>query len=76
MQVVNYDLIGYSRATGLFSLLGKGFHTEGGNMVEEIGIRILIPIFVFSIVMVGAYLVSDAAFSDVLRRRKEEERAK
>ncbi len=45
-------------------------------MVEEIGIRILIPIFVFSIVMVGAYLVSDAAFSDVLRRRKEEERAK
>lgn len=45
-------------------------------MVEEIGFRILIPIFVFSIIIVGAYMISDAAFQDVLRRRKEEEGSK
>lgn len=75
-RIVKYKLIGYSRATGLFSLAGKGFHKEGGNMVEEIGFRILIPIFVFSIIVVGAYMISDGAFQDVLRRRKEEEGSK
>lgn len=45
-------------------------------MVEEIGIRILVPIIVFSIIIVGAYMISDAAFQDVLRRRREEERGK
>ncbi len=45
-------------------------------MVEEIGIRVLVPIIVFSVVIFGAYLVSDAAFQDVLRRRREEERGK
>lgn len=45
-------------------------------MVEEIGFRILIPIFVFSIIVVGAYMISDGAFQDVLRRRKEEEGSK
>lgn len=44
-------------------------------MVEIIGFRIFVPILVFSIIIVGAYLISDAAFQDVLRRRKEEERA-
>ena len=32
-------------------------------------------IFVFSIIIVGAYLISDAALVDVLRRRQEEERS-
>lgn len=44
-------------------------------MVEDIGIRILVPIFVFSIIVVGAYAISNAALVDVLRRRKEEERS-
>lgn len=43
-------------------------------MVEDIGIRILVPILVFGILIVGAYMISDAAFQDVMRRRKEEER--
>lgn len=44
-------------------------------MVEVIGFRILVPIFVFSIVIIGAYIISDKAFQDVLRRRREEERS-
>lgn len=44
-------------------------------MVEVIGFRILVPLFVFGIIIVGAYLISDAAFQDVLRRRREEERS-
>jgi len=44
-------------------------------MVEDIGFRILVPIFVFSIIIVGGYLISNAALIDVLRRRKEEERS-
>lgn len=43
-------------------------------MVEDIGIRILVPILVFGILIVGAYMISDAAFQDVMRRRKDEER--
>lgn len=38
-------------------------------MVEDIGIKVLIPIFVFSIIIVVGYLVSDMAFSDILRRK-------
>lgn len=49
--------------------------TGGCDMVEDIGIRILVPIFVFSIIVVGAYVISNAALVDVLRRRKEEERS-
>jgi len=49
--------------------------TGGCDMVEDIGFRILVPIFVFSIIIVGGYLISNAALIDVLRRRKEEERS-
>lgn len=49
--------------------------TGGCDMVEDIGIRILVPIFVFSIIVVGAYVISNAALVDVLRRRQEEERS-
>ncbi len=45
-------------------------------MVEDIGIRILVPLFVFGILIVGAYMMSDMALVDVLRRRQEEERSK
>ena len=44
-------------------------------MVLDIGAYILVPIFVFSILIVGAYLISDAALVDVLRRRQEDERS-
>jgi len=44
-------------------------------MVLDIGYYILVPIFVFSILIVGAYLVADGALKDVLRRRQEEERS-
>ena len=45
-------------------------------MVVDIGPYILVPIFVFSIIIVGAYLVANAALGDVLRRRLEDERSK
>ena len=45
---------------------------RGSNMVEEIGIRILVPIFVFGIIIVVGYIISDGAFKDVLRRREQE----
>ncbi len=38
-------------------------------MVEELGINMLIPIFVFSIIIVGSILVSNMALSDLKRRR-------
>lgn len=41
-------------------------------MVEELGINVLVPIIVFGFLIVGAYVISDKAFTDVLRRRKEE----
>ncbi|TPW16827.1 MAG: hypothetical protein FD130_896 [Halothiobacillaceae bacterium] len=41
-------------------------------MVEEIGIRILIPLLVFGWIIVGAYVVSDEALQDVLKRRAQE----
>jgi len=42
-------------------------------MVEEIGINILVPLLVFGIIIVGAYIVSNAALIDVLERRKNAE---
>lgn len=44
-------------------------------MVLDIGAYILVPIFVFSIIIVGAYWIADMALGDVLRRRQEEERS-
>jgi uncharacterized protein YneF (UPF0154 family) len=42
-------------------------------MVEEIGIRILVPILLFfGVIFGGAYWLSDSAFQDVLKRRREE----
>lgn len=40
-------------------------------MVTELGINLLIPISVFLFIIVGAYMMSDAAFQDVLKRRKK-----
>ncbi len=40
-------------------------------MIEQIGINILIPISIFAFLIIGAYLVSDAAFRDVIKRRGE-----
>lgn len=42
-------------------------------MVEEIGINILVPLAVFLWIIVGAYVVSNAAFQDVLARRQKGE---
>lgn len=42
-------------------------------MVEEIGIRILVPLFVFSIVIVGSILISNMALADLFRRRQRGE---
>ncbi len=42
-------------------------------MVEEIGIRILVPILVFfGVIVGGAYWLADSTFQDVLKRRREE----
>jgi len=40
-------------------------------MIEQIGANILIPLGVFTFLIVGAYLVSDTAFKDVIKRRGE-----
>jgi hypothetical protein len=45
-------------------------------MVVELWPYIIVPILVFSIIIVGAYLVANQALGDVLRRRLEEERSK
>jgi len=41
-------------------------------MVTEIGIKILVPLLVFGFIIVGAYMMSNAAFQDVLERRQGE----
>ena len=41
-------------------------------MTEEIGIRVLVPLLTFLWIIVGAYIVSDEAFQDVLKRRTQE----
>ena len=41
-------------------------------MVTEIGINVLVPITVFGFIIVGAYLMSSAAFKDVLERRNKQ----
>ena len=40
-------------------------------MVTEIGINILVPIITFGFVIVGAYMMSNAAFTDVIERRNK-----
>jgi len=40
-------------------------------MIEQIGANILIPLGVFLFLIVGAYMVSDTAFKDVIKRRGE-----
>ena len=40
-------------------------------MVDNIGINVLVPLIVFGFVIVGAYLMSSAAFKDVLERRSK-----
>jgi len=58
-----------------YRCLFEGWEAGGEIMVLDIGAYILVPIFVFSIIIVGAYLVADMALGDVLRRRQEEERS-
>lgn len=42
-------------------------------MVEEIGIRILVPILVFfGVIVGGAYWLADSTFQDILARRRGE----
>ncbi len=38
-------------------------------MVEEIGINIIVPILVFLVIIIGAYMISNEALIDVLERR-------
>ena len=40
-------------------------------MVTELGINMIIPIGVFGFLIVGAYLMSNAAFEDVIDRRNK-----
>lgn len=40
-------------------------------MVDDIGIKILVPLLVFGFLIVGSYIMSNAAFGDVLARRKK-----
>jgi len=42
-------------------------------MVTDIGINILVPIIVFGFIIVGAYMMSNAAFTDVIERRNKGE---
>ena len=70
-KLVFYLFIGYSR--WLWCVLT---HKQSANlgdraMVENLGINILVPIIVFGFLIVGAYMMSDTAFKDVLSRRKK-----
>lgn len=42
-------------------------------MVTELGLNMLVPIAVFGFVIVGAYMMSNWAFVDVLERRDKGE---
>jgi len=42
-------------------------------MVTEIGINILVPIITFGFIIVGAYMMANWAFVDVLERRNKGE---
>ena len=41
-------------------------------MVTEVGTKILVPLLVFGFIIVGAYMMSNIAFQDVLDRRQGE----
>ncbi len=40
-------------------------------MVTELGINMLVPIITFSIIIVGAYMMANWAFQDVIERRNK-----
>ncbi len=42
-------------------------------MVTELGINMLVPIMVFGFIIVGAYMMSNWAFTDVIERRNKGE---
>lgn len=42
-------------------------------MVTELGINILVPIITFGFIVVGAYMMSNWAFQDVIERRNKGE---
>ena len=42
-------------------------------MVTDLGINMIIPIAVFGFIIVGAYIMSNAAFEDVIERRNKGE---
>lgn len=42
-------------------------------MVTDLGLNILVPIIVFGFLIVGAYMMADWAFQDVLERRNKGE---
>ncbi len=42
-------------------------------MVTELGLNMLVPIIVFGFIIVGSYMMSNWAFSDVVERRNKGE---
>jgi len=42
-------------------------------MVTELGINMLVPVIVFGFIIVGAYMMANWAFVDVLERRNKGE---
>jgi len=42
-------------------------------MVTELGINMLVPIITFGFIIVGAYMMANAAFTDVVERRNKGE---
>ena len=42
-------------------------------MVTDLGINMIIPIAVFGFIIVGAYIMANAAFEDVIERRNKGE---
>jgi len=43
------------------------------RMVTELGINMLVPIITFGFIIVGAYMMSNWAFGDVIDRRNKSE---
>jgi len=42
-------------------------------MVTELGLNMLVPIIVFGFIIVGAYMMANYAFTDVVERRNKGE---
>jgi hypothetical protein len=76
LDIAIWGMIGYSQGLMIRPEAGDCITCQirrGDGMVEELGINLLVPIFVFSIIIVGSVLITNMALADLKRRRERGE---